>query len=311
MLLSSWQKPADGESFCDDLSLQQENMCKKPGNQTTQLNTHIADVSGPVQCRPYAVAVPTNGEAGCKAQVKYHDRFVVELTTEEMAVIKAAFNKARKESRKKDRASLLVHMARTFLEGSSLNKAGKKRTKAPYQVVYHHHLPSGLSWCATEKGERPVARDELEKALCDAEIRDADESPENDTISQNEAISHEVTGEADPLRDVNQSPVDTASMGMLITRLHSTVPGRSEIPIEDISVKPVEYQQAGIEYANELYGKMKQAKPRNFPGSTHTRRRARRTIPPHIRKRVLDHDCHCCPPAGAGRRQGVGVRCTQ
>ncbi|MGV8124460.1 MAG: hypothetical protein AB2L14_32330 [Candidatus Xenobiia bacterium LiM19] len=46
--------------------------------------------------------------------------------------------------------------------------------------MLHRHLPSGLAWCDTPKGERPVSPEILEKALCDAEIVELDE-PESPT----------------------------------------------------------------------------------------------------------------------------------
>ena len=52
------------------------------------------------------------------------------------------------------------------------------------RVVLHRHLPSGLAWCDTPKGERPVSPEVLEKALCDAEMVQLDE-PVSPTWEQN------------------------------------------------------------------------------------------------------------------------------
>ncbi|MGV8125051.1 MAG: HNH endonuclease [Candidatus Xenobiia bacterium LiM19] len=107
-----------------------------------------------------------------QGSVKYHEKLVVDLDALQMSVLQDAFMKARKESGLKDRASLLVHIAKAFLEGCP--SSGKRR-KPRYQIVVHRHLPSGLAWCDTLKGERPVPTEVLEKALCDAEILALDE----------------------------------------------------------------------------------------------------------------------------------------
>jgi hypothetical protein len=243
-----------------------------PGDQGS---AGSADSRESLQCRPASIAAVAC-DNDLKEAIKYHDRLVVELSNEEMGLLKDAFDKARKESGKKDRASLLVHMARVYLEGASPGEA-RKSSRAPYQVVYHHHLPSGLTWCITEKGERPVTPQALERALCDAEITYADES------ECNNPVSHE--REKDPLRDPPHPPVTPQE------QTHDSVTGH----------EPVKFQQEGMEYVNELYGKMKQAKSRIFPGSKGPTGRSRKTIPPHIRKKVLERDGHCCLAPGCGR----------
>jgi len=195
-----------------------------------------------------------------------------------MAIIKDAFDKARKESGKKDRKSLLVHMARVFLEGSSPVETGRKSTKPPYQVVLHHHLPSGISWCETAKGERPVSPQALEKALCDAVIRDTEEMPACKDIYGDRAIK------GDPLRDIAHS---------------------LEIPQEPAELTRLECNEnieEGLEYVNELYGKMKRRKHDDCPGSKGPLRRvrARKTIPTALRKIVVERDGHCCQVPGCG-----------
>ena len=112
-----------------------------------------------------------------QSSVKYHEKLVVDLDALQMSVLQDAFTKARKESGLRDRASLLVHIAKAFLE--ECPTSGKRR-KPRYQIVVHRHLPSGLAWCDTLKGERPVSPEVLEKALCDAEIVQLDE-PESPT----------------------------------------------------------------------------------------------------------------------------------
>ena len=107
-----------------------------------------------------------------QGSVKYHEKLVVDLDALQMSVLQDAFTKARKESGLRDRASLLVHIAKAFLEGCP--PSGKRR-KPHYQIVLHRHLPSGLAWCDTPKGERPISPEVLEKALCDAEIVELDE----------------------------------------------------------------------------------------------------------------------------------------
>ncbi|MHC9539841.1 MAG: hypothetical protein AB9903_10010 [Vulcanimicrobiota bacterium] len=109
-----------------------------------------------------------------QGSVKYHEKLVVDLDAEQMSILQDAFTKARKESGLRDRASLLVHIAKAFLEGCPTS--GKRR-KPRYQIVLHRHLPSGLAWCDTLKGERPVSPEVLEKAHCDAEIVELDEQP--------------------------------------------------------------------------------------------------------------------------------------
>jgi len=49
---------------------------------------------------------------------------VVDLDAEEMSVLNDAFDKARRKSDKRDRASLLIHIAKAFLEGCP--SSGKK-----------------------------------------------------------------------------------------------------------------------------------------------------------------------------------------
>jgi len=100
--------------------------------------------------------------------VKYNDKLLLELSGEQMAVVKDALNKARKESGLKDRASLFQFIAMTYLSADKMPEA--KSSKPPYQIVLHHHPVTGLSWCESVNGERYIDSSTLEKAICDAEI---------------------------------------------------------------------------------------------------------------------------------------------
>ncbi len=127
-----------------------------------------------ISCENTMVGVPPHQQV----PIKYNDKLTVELSNIQMAVMKDAFEKARKESGLKDKASLLEYIAKAFLQGGT--PTPKKRNKPSYQIVIHRHLPSGLTWCNTPKGERPVPPEILEKALIDAEIVELDEPDELD-----------------------------------------------------------------------------------------------------------------------------------
>ncbi|MHC9538942.1 MAG: HNH endonuclease [Vulcanimicrobiota bacterium] len=117
-----------------------------------------------------AVTEPTGSVT---ALVKYHDKLILELTGEEMSIVKDALDRARKESGLRDRKSLLLFIVKSFLDGTVAS--GRETRKPPYQILLHHHLPSGLTWSDTMKGEMPVSPNVLAKALCDAEIIEIDE----------------------------------------------------------------------------------------------------------------------------------------
>ncbi len=70
---------------------------------------------------------------------------------------------------------------------------------------------------------------------------------------------------------------------------------------ETAGTATVERQQEKMAYVNELYRKMKAAPLPSASGSTRTPRRARKTIPPALRKRVLERDGHRCQVPGCGR----------
>jgi hypothetical protein len=193
-----------------------------------------------------------------------------------MAIIKDAFQKARKESGKRDRRSLLLYMARAFLQGPSPDTQANKTSKPPYQVLIHHHLPSGLSWCETEKSERPIPAETLAKALCDAEIREAGDNSENEMISLEQGKR--------PLRDSEQFQ---CRRGGFQTRLYG-----------ETRIKHHENPDKGMVLINELYSRMKMQKPGDSSDGRRPPRRARRTIPRKVRRHVLERDGHCCQAPG-------------
>jgi hypothetical protein len=274
------------------LSLYPESTCDNPGSGNTQESGGMSKVISMLQCRPVPLTDRTPPETVIEANVKYHEKFTVELTMEEMAVLKDAFDKARKESVKRDRASLLVHMARQFLMGPAPIETKKKNRKPPYQVVYHHHLPSGLSWCTTEKGERPITAEVLEKALCDAEIKYANENSGNETTTLD-------NNEEDPLRDDVHTRKSITSRNEFADRFCSE---RMQEASREIAMgNSHQDQEIGMQFVTELYGKMKQAKTHSYPGSKRSSRRAHKTIPPAVRRKVLERDGHCCQTPGCGR----------
>jgi len=169
---------------------------------------------------------------------------VVDLNAEEMSVLQDAFTKARKESGLRDRAFLLVHIAKAFLEGCPTS--GKRR-KPPYQIVIHRHLPSGLAWCDTLKGERPVFPEVLEKALCDAEIVQLDEP----------GCPGDPTGHptGDPTWDRTCGPTVSPTADQSIEKGHNT-------GIKSVAAnrEEADIQKEAQEYINEQYMSIKAAK---------------------------------------------------
>jgi len=250
----------------------------------------------PSPCRTTADAAMTSCERCFEAQARYHEKLVVELTAEEMAIIKDAFQKARKECGKRDRRSLLLHMARAFLRGSSPDAETKKSTKPPYQVLIHHHFPSGLSWCETEKGERPILPKTLTKALCDAEIREEGDNSGFEMFSR-------LRGKR-PLRDTLSTPrFQGEELVLQASKREPVHQGEAEHMRSD----PSEDQAEEVAVVNELYRRIKMAKPGDISGVTRTPRRARRSIPRRVRNYVLDRDGHCCKAPGCGSEHFIAV----
>jgi len=201
-----------------------------------------------------------------QGSLKYHEKLVVDLDAEQMSVLQDAFTKARKESGLRDRASLLVHIAKAFLEGCPTSV---KRRKPHYQIVLHRHLPSGLAWCDTLKGERPVSPEVLEKALCDAEIVQLDE-PTAPTWDQNDE-----------------------------KETHSCVMK------EDAGSKNNDIQNEARDYINEQYMRIKAAKRkgrRQYKSIYKSIRKEGRSIPAALRKKVLLRDGCTCQAPGCGRK---------
>ena len=201
-----------------------------------------------------------------QGSVKYHEKLVVDFDALQMSVLQDALRKARKESGLRDRASLLVYIAKAFLEGCPTS--GKRR-KPRYQIVLHRHLPSGLAWCDTPKGERPVSPEVLEKALCDAEIVQLDE-PAPPTWEQN-----------------NDKETDSSVMK------------------EDADSKNNDIQKEANDYINEQYMKIKAAKRKGrtqYKSIYKSIRNEGRAIHAPLRKKVLLRDRCTCQAPDCGRK---------
>ncbi|MHC9538095.1 MAG: HNH endonuclease [Vulcanimicrobiota bacterium] len=214
-----------------------------------------------------------------QGSVKYHEKLLVDLDALQMSVLQDAFTKARKESGLRDRASLLVHIAKAFLEGCPTS--GKRR-KPRYQIVVHRHLPSGLAWCDTLKGERPVSPEVLKKALCDAEIVELDET--EDPTCWYDRTDHPTV-----------SPTGDQS----IEKGHNT--GIMSVAADR---KEADIQKEAHEYINEQYMKIKAAKRkgRTQNKSIHKSiRKEGRAIPAPLRKKVLLRDGYTCQAPECGR----------
>ncbi len=219
-------------------------------------------------------ALPSDDRLKCtsaseeqQVPIKYNDKLTVELSNIQMAVMKDAFEKARKESGLKDRASLLEYIAKAFLQGGM--PAPKKRRKPSYQIVLHRHLPSGLTWCNTPKGERPVSPEVLEKALSDAEIVELDEPdrPPRDQNNEKETNSGEMTENADRQK--------------------------------------ADVQKEAHEYINEQYMNIKAAKKEKHKyhkDSYKSSNRKGRSIPAALRRKVLLRDGNTCQAPGCGKK---------
>ena len=205
-------------------------------------------------------------EITLQGSLKYHEKLVMDLDALQMSVLQDAFTKARKESGLRDRASLLIHIAKAFLEGCPTS--GKRR-KPRYQIVVHRHLPSGLAWCDTPKGERPVSPEVLEKALSDAEIVQLDESTAPTWEQNDEKKTH------------------------------------SSVMKEDAGSKNNDIQKEAHEYVNEQYMRMKAAKRKGrtqYKSIYKSIRKEGRAIPAPLRKKVLLRDRCTCQAPDCGRK---------
>ena len=213
-----------------------------------------------------------------QGSVKYHEKLVVDLDAEQMSVLQDAFTKARKESGKRDRASLLIHIAKAFLEGCPTS--GKRR-KPRYQIVLHRHLPSGLAWCDTLKGERPVSPEVLEKALCDAEIVELD-------------------GPESPTRDRTGGHTVSPTGDQIIEKGHNT--GITSVSADR---KESDILKEAHDYINEQYMKIKTARRKGrtqYKSTYKSIRKEGRAIPVTLRKKVLLRDRCTCQPPDCGRK---------
>jgi 5-methylcytosine-specific restriction endonuclease McrA len=243
------------------------------------------------------------------------EKFLLELEAGEMALLAAALKKARKETGRYDRSALILHMARAFLEtppgreigssngagassrhegeGPSSSRAHGRGGGSPYRVVLHHHLPSGLSWCATVKGERPLTPEAIEKALCDAEIVIADEEPGPwAPVEEHQGRCPSSMKEGERL--VN-SPVETRRA------------------CDPAGAPQGEAKERALDHIRELYTCMKSAGARRggkgaqeIQGGSRVeerrrRVRARRSLSPSLRAKVLERDGHRCQVPGCGR----------
>jgi len=197
-----------------------------------------------------------------QAPAKYHEKLVVDINAEDMSVLKDALAKARKESGLKDRASLLLYIAKAFLEGCPSSGAGRKPR---YQIVLHRHLPSGLTWCETLKGERPVSSEVLQKALCDAETVELDE-PDDLTWDHGDEI-------------------ETCS----------------GIMKEDAGSMNSDIQNEALDYVNEQYMSIKAAKRKGHKPHKEVNNKTR-SIPAALRKKVMLRDGYTCQAPGCGSK---------
>ena len=230
-----------------------------------------------------AVTEPTGSVT---APIKYHDKLIVELSGEEMSIVKDALDRARKESGLRDRKSLLLFIVKSFLDGTVT--AGRETRKPPYQILLHHHLPSGLTWSDTMKGEMPVSLNVLEKALCDAEIIEVDE-PDR------------------PIQDLAERPARDHHEEEKAEGAGRESSGREPSGRESSSPS-----KDGLSRVNRLYKiyKERNRKSENRDKSSDGNNKApgrrrvektEKTISDAMRKKVLKRDGHKCQRPGCGR----------
>ncbi|MHC9538917.1 MAG: HNH endonuclease [Vulcanimicrobiota bacterium] len=222
------------------------------------------------------------------APIKYHDKLIVELSGEEMSIVKDALDRARKESSLRDRKSLLLFIVKSFLDGT--HTEGREARKPPYQILLHHHLPSGLTWSDTMKGEMPVSPNVLEKALCDAEIIEVDEPdcPIQDLTEcpardLHEGEKAESSSRESSVREVSGRESSTPSMDGLsrVNRLYKIYKERNRKP-ENSDKGPGGYDKA-------LGGRRRRVV------------KTEKTISDAMRKKVLKRDGHKCQRPECGR----------
>ncbi len=257
--------PSDDRLKCANTSEEQQKEYESVSEMTYNNDKEMNHQSG-ISCENTVVAVLPRQQV----PIKYHDKLTVELSNIQMVVMKDAFEKARKESGLKDRASLLEYIAKAFLQGGM--PSPKKRSKPSYQIVLHRHLPSDLTWCNTPKGERPVSPEVLEKALTDAEIVELDEPDEPDS----------------PPRDQNDEKETN-----------------SDVMTENTDRQKADIQMEANEYINEQYMNIKAAKKEKHKyhkGSYKSNKKKGRSIPAALRKKVLLRDGCTCQAPGCGKK---------
>lgn len=264
--------------------------------------------------------------------IKYHDKLIIDLSGTQMAVVKDAFDKARKESGLKDRASLLAYIAKAYMEGGT--SPSRKRSKPLYRIVLHHHPASGIAWCESLNGEKYLTGSTLSKALCDAEIIDPSEAESdlrcNDIslLSGCNSRENEVNPATDESNDadIRKKPLPQNNTNAeKESSLHAT--GENELP-EDISLKegpgisptvgavqkPPETVQAqqgtlssAISFINTLYAgyKGKRKSSCGFEKQDNERweiqKNVSHKIPERLRREVMLRDENRCQAPGCGR----------
>ncbi|MHC9541424.1 MAG: HNH endonuclease [Vulcanimicrobiota bacterium] len=235
----------------------------------------------------------TEATGSVTAPIKYHDKPIVELSGEEMSIVKDALDRARKESGLRDRKSLLLFIVKSFLDGTVTS--GRETRKPPYQILLHHHLPSGLTWSDTIKGEMPVSPNVLEKALCDAEIIEVDEPdcPIQDLAERPARDLHEgekaegccressVTESSDRESSDRESSSSSRDGLSRVNRLYKIYKERNRKP--------------------ENRGKGSDGNDKALGGSRRRSATTEKTIPSYLRKKVLKRDGHKCQRPGCGR----------
>ncbi|MHC9543776.1 MAG: HNH endonuclease [Vulcanimicrobiota bacterium] len=237
---------------------------------------HQAERNQQEEQKENAVTEPTGSAT---ALVKYHDKLIVELSGEEMSIVKDALDRARKESGLRDRKSLLLFIAKSFLADTHTN--GRETRKPPYQILLHHHLPSGLTWSDTMKGEMPVSPNVLEKALCDAEIIEVDEPdcPVRDLAERSARDLHEGDKKAE---GAGREPSGPSKDGLnRVNRLYKIYKERNRKP--------------------ENSDKSSDSNDNAQSGSRRRSAKTEKTIPDVMRKKVLKRDGHKCQRPGCGR----------
>ncbi|MGV8119656.1 MAG: HNH endonuclease [Candidatus Xenobiia bacterium LiM19] len=262
---------------------------QEPG--TTPEISRQGEQSNAPEISPQEQSATVEAPHQLQGSVKYHEKLVVDLDAEQMSVLQDAFMKARKESGLRDRASLLIHIAKAFLEGCP--SSGERR-KPRYQIVVHRHLPSGLAWCDTLKGERPVSPEILEKALHDAEIVKLDETE-------------------DPTWDPTGHPTGAPTGDQSIEKGHNTYITPVAADGKEADRKETDIQKEANEYVNEQYMRIKAAKREGhkpckssdkspYRNSYKSLKKEGRDIPAALKKKVLLRDGCTCQAPGCGRK---------